>query len=124
MLRSSVSAKFAKDAPRLAIGPVRVTPEYVDDPAMGVDDPARDAQETAEGKKSFFQKYWCALVLGVVCFSACTGFHRMSALDRDKRRKAPPPQVHNSPDAPRERPQRGKWRGGEFGLELYCVNEF
>lgn len=37
VLRSSVAAKFAKDAPRLAIGPVRVTPEYVDDPAMGVE---------------------------------------------------------------------------------------
>lgn len=43
-----------------------MTPEYVDDPAMGVDDPAREAQQTAEGKKSFFQKYWCATLLARV----------------------------------------------------------
>lgn len=94
VLRSSVSAKFAKDAPRLAIGPVRVTPEFVDDPSAGVDDPAREAQETAEGKKGFFQRYWRALAF--VCFALCRRacaaervLARSLAADGGKRRLRP-----------------------------------
>lgn len=60
--RTSVSAKFAKEAPRLPVGPVRVTPDFEDDPFAGEQDAAQGKGEGDEAPKSIFQKYWFVLV--------------------------------------------------------------
>ena len=61
-LRSSASAKFAKDAPRLAFGPVRVTPDFVDDPAFGTDAQAAEGEDAEQKPKSVFERYWFIIV--------------------------------------------------------------